>query len=732
MKKISVHPSDLNLYCHDGTVHSTPRDLNDKDYFTCPMHPSVRRHSPGFCPECGMALEPLIDQGQEKNELKSAWWNFSIAVFFTMLIVPLAMDDMLFGSFFHNLVPPSVLGLLQLLFSLPVCLWAAWPLYERGLWSVWQFRLNMFSLVSIGVLLSFIYSAVATLIPGLFPHHFLDEAGQPYLYFEAAGAIVSLVWLGQILELKARDRTSSALRALLGLRPVMAHLVHPNGDEQDIEIDLVKAGDILRVLPGETIPIDGRIVEGKSAINEAMISGEPMPVEKKSGDSIIGGTLNTNEMLLIEAQKSVQETVLAQIIALVSEAQRSRAHFQSFADKLAQILVPMVIVISLVSFFAWLFFGPEPQLQWALLSAISVLMIACPCALGLATPMSVMVAIGRGAQAGIYFKNAQALEEMAQITTIVLDKTGTLTQGKASLVGIEMVGAHQKKNVIKMAASIAKNSQHPLSLAIVRYAMDKESRLLPVEKFSSQPGLGLAGEVAGHRIILGNRLFLEQQGVDLSILDNREEPRHEKAFLMSFVAMDGHLAALLAFEDEIKENAVHAINYLKKRKLRIILASGDSLHNTQRMAEKFGISEIYGSMTPLAKANLIESLQRSHAKVAMVGDGINDAPALARSNVGIAMGNGTEVAMGTAHISLLKGELELLVRAHTLARRALNNIKQNLFWAFFYNILGIPIAAGILYPSFGILLHPMIAAAAMSLSSFSVIVNALRLRTVKL
>lgn len=728
MKKIFVHHPEHSVCCHEGVIQSLPRDLNDRDYFTCPMHPSLRRLQLGYCPECGMALEPLVNVGQERDDLKSAWWHFLMALFFTILLVVLMWGKELVAQW----LSPSNARLIQLLCCTPVCLWTALPLYERGLWGIRQFRLNMYSLISVGVLLTFSYSVIATLVPSFFPASFLDIEGNPFLYFEAAAVMVTLVWLGQVLELKTRDRTSSALRELLYLSPSRAHLVHPNGDEQDIEIDLVKVGDVLRVLPGETIPVDGYVIAGKSAVNEAKISGEAIPIEKEAGSQVIAGTLNSSEILLIEAKKGVHETVLTQIISLVSEAQRSRAYVQRFADKVVQVLVPAVLIGALITFLIWMLFGPAPQFQLALLCMISVVMIACPCALGLATPISVMVAIGRGAQAGIYFKNAQSLEQMAQINTIIFDKTGTLTQGHLSLVGIEIIGHHNKKNLIKMAASLAQHSQQPFALAMLTYAAHKEVSLLPVEKFLAQPGLGIEGKVLGHKVLLGNRLFLEQQGIDFSQLPSLEESGFATSSVLNYLAMDGHLSAIFAFDEQLKQDANNAIDKLKKQKLRIIMVSGDSEENARYLGEKLGISEVYGNMSPEAKGNLVESLRRAQAKVAFVGDSINNAPALLCANVGITLGNGTETIIGGAPVSLLKGDLEPLVRAYTLSHRTSNNIKQNLFWAFLYNTLGLPIAAGVLYSAFGIIVHPMLAAAAMSFSSIAVIVNALRLRSVKL
>lgn len=731
MKKVLIHHFEQNHCCHDSHVSRVPQDLNDADYYTCPMHPSVRRAAPGFCPDCGMALEPLVDRGHGKSELKIAKKHFYVSLICSLFVVILAFSDMVFNDSFFGLLSPYLVVLMELVFSLPVCLWAAWPLYVRGFGGLRSLRSNMFTLIGLGVIMAFVYSTIAALFPALFPKAFFDHNGQPYVYFEAAVVIVTLIWLGQVLELKARDQTSSALRELMNLSPAMAHLVHSNGSEQDVELDLVKVGDMVRVRPGEKIPVDGVIISGESAVDESMMSGESLPVDKKAMDRVIGGTLNLSGVLVMEAKKVAGETILAQIIQLVSDAQRSRARFQKIADKVSQILVPLVIIVATICFFTWLFLGPPPQFQWALLNAIAVLIIACPCALGLATPISVMVAVGRGAQTGVIFKDAESIEHMAKAQVLVIDKTGTLTKGAISVTESECARSVNKKTLIKMAASVAVNSEHPLSKALVAYAHQKAISLVDTKYFLSHAGLGVSGVVEASKVLVGNRAFLEKNGVDVTDFLELEKAMSEKGCSVAWVAFDGRAVGIIGFSDSIKESAAQTLKILKRQGFRIIMATGDNEINARLVAEKVGIKEVYAGISPEGKASLVESLQRGRRRVAMVGDGINDAPALAKADVGIAMGNGTDIAMSSADISLLKGDLEHLVRARILSKKAMRNIKQNLFWAFFYNALGVPVAAGVFYPLFGLLLNPMIAAAAMSLSSLSVIINALRLKLFK-
>ncbi len=732
MKKVFVHHPDHSVCCHDGILAHAPRDLSDSDYFTCPMHPSLRRTGPGFCPDCGVALEPLVDRGQGGSELKTARWHFYVSFLCSAVVLSMVMGETVFGPSLSQLLSPQIRLMIELVFSMPVCLWVAWPFYERGLWAVKPSRLNMFTLISIGVILVFVYSVMATLTPHLFPHLFLDQNGQPFVYFEAAVVIVTLIWLGQVLELKARDQTSSALRELMKLSPASAHLLHSNGSEQDIELDLVKVGDVLRVRPGEKIPIDSVVMTGKGLVDEFMISGEQKPLEKLPGDRLFGATLNLTAVLVIEAKRIASETVFAQIIRGVSEAQRSRACFQKFADRVAQIFVPIVIGVAVLTFVVWFNLGPEPQFQWALLNAIAVLIIACPYALGLATPMSVMVAIGRGARAGVIFKNAEAIEQMAFVNTLILDKTGTLTEGNLSLSAIEVCRTINRKNLVKMAASLAQSSEHPLSKAMVSYAQKKSIVLGMPENFIPHPGLGISGVVESAKVIVGSRIFLEQFNIDCREFIETEHALSEKSLSVALVAINGRAMGVLGFSDELKEGAESALNTLKSQGLRIILATGDNEINATRIAHKFAIKEVYAGISPEGRAGLIESLQRSKARVALVSDRTNNAPASSQAHLSIAMDGGSNVALNNADITLLKGDLNHLARARKLSRSAMRNIKQNLFWAFFYNIIGVPIAAGILYPSFGIVINPMMAAAAMSLSSISVIVNALRLRTMRL
>lgn len=698
--------------------------------YTCPMHPEVQQDHPGSCPLCGMALEPLQpslsqEEHPELTDLRRRFWRAA------WLCAPVVLLAMLESTPALARVPPALVRWLQLPFAALVVFWAGWPLLQRAWQSVVHRSLNMFTLIGMGVMAAFGYSLVATVVPGIFPTAFRGAEGEVGVYFEAAAVITALVLLGQMLELAARSRTSAAIKALLGLAPKTARRVNPDGTEEDVPLAHVRVGDRLRVRPGEKIPVDGVVLEGASSVDESMLTGEPIPVEKKAGDPVVGATLNGTGTLIIEAKKVGSDTLLAHIVRLVSEAQRSRAPIQRAADRLAAVFVPAVLVVAAVTFLVWGFWGPPPALTHALVNAVAVLIIACPCALGLATPMSIMVASGLGATKGVLFRHAEAIETMGKVDTLVLDKTGTLTEGKPRLERVETTHGFPPEELLRLAASLEAASEHPLATAILSAAREHELGLLPCEDFQAFPGKGLRGRVADRTVELGNATYFQERGVALDALQGKAEVLQAEGQTVVFVAVDGQLAGLLTVADPVKPNAAEAVRRLKGLGVRVVMLTGDNRVTAEAVAKQLGIEEVIAQVLPEQKAEVVGSLQQQGRLVAMAGDGINDAPALARAHVGIAMGSGTDVAMESASVTLVKGDLMGLVRARFLSQATLRNIKQNLFWAFAYNLLGVPVAAGVLYPFFGVLLSPIMAAAAMSFSSLTVVGNALRLYRLK-
>jgi Cu+-exporting ATPase len=698
--------------------------------YTCPMHPEIRRPGPGSCPICGMALEPEIASAEAGGnpELADMRRRFWIGLALTVPVLALEMGGH-FTGLYHWLGKQNS-NWLQFLFGTPVVLWAGWPFFERGWASLKTRNLNMFTLIAMGVGVAWIYSVVATFAPSLFPPP-MREGGGVSVYFEAAAVITVLVLLGQVLELKAREETSGAIRALLDLSPRVARRVKSDGTDEDVSLDQVEVGDNLRVRPGESIPVDGVIVEGRSSIDESMVTGESMPVTKSSGEKVIGGTMNQSGGFIMCANKVGRDTVLAQIVQMVAQAQRSRAPIQRLADQVSAWFVPAVIVIALLAFAAWALFGPEPRLAFGLIAAVSVLIIACPCALGLATPMSIMVGVGRGAQSGVLIKSAEALERMEKVDTLVIDKTGTLTEGKPSVVAIKTNGIAEDE-LLRLAASLERSSEHPIAAAIVRAANERGLQLAAPQDFDSPVGKGVTGSVDGRKLIVGNKHIMSDAAVDTAPLDAMADLlRHEGATAI-YVAIDGSAAGILAIADPVKATTPQAIASLQAAGVRIVMLTGDNRTTALAVAAKLGIKTVEAEVLPEDKGNIVARYRSEGWVVAMAGDGVNDAPALAAADVGIAMGTGTDVAMESAGVTLLKGDLNGIVRARHLSAATMANIRQNLFFAFIYNAAGVPIAAGVLYPFFGLLLSPIIAAAAMALSSVSVIGNALRLNTVKL
>lgn len=704
--------------------------------WTCPMHPEIVRDGPGSCPICGMALEPMgiPSEGAEDNaELKDMTRRFWVSAVLALPLVIIAMGEMMAGMDVKHYLSASALSWVELLLATPVVLWAGWPFFLRAWQSILNRHLNMFSLIALGVGAAYGYSVVAALAPNIFPPSFRDESGMVGLYFEAAAVIVTLVLLGQVLELRARSQTGAAIKTLLGLAAKTARRVLPGGKIEDIPLDQVQVGDVLQIRPGEKIPTDGSVTEGKTTVDESMITGEPIPVEKGAGDRLIGATINGTGMVTMRAEKVGSETLLSQIVHMVADAQRSRAPIQKLADIVSGYFVPAVILMAATAFIVWAFFGPEPRMAHALINAIAVLIIACPCALGLATPMSIMVATGKGATAGILFKNAEAIETLRKVDTLVVDKTGTLTLGKPRLISVlPVVATWPEKELLRVAGSLERGSEHPLAEAIVKGALDRQIELTKVENFESVTGKGVKGHIDGHFVALGNKRLLEDLKVDPKDLLEKAEGLRGDGQTVMFVAVDGQLAGLVGVADPIKETTPQAITELHKEGLRVVMLTGDSRTTAEAVAKKLGIDSVIAEVLPDQKAEVIKKLQSEGHFVAMAGDGINDAPALAQAQVGIAMGTGTDVAMQSAGVTLVKGDLRGIARARHLSRAAMANIKQNLFFAFFYNAAGVPIAAGVLFPAFGLLLSPIFAAAAMAASSVSVIANSLRLRRVSL
>ncbi|HEY2891291.1 MAG TPA: heavy metal translocating P-type ATPase [Dongiaceae bacterium] len=700
--------------------------------YTCPMHPQIRQIGPGNCPICGMALEPLepaVDTGPS-HELIDMTRRFWIALVFSLPVVALEMGGHL-ASLGH-LVGAQTTNWIQFALATPAVIWAGWPLLVRGWASVVSRNLNMFTLIAIGTGVAWFYSVVATLLPGIFPSAFRGESGQVAVYFEAASVIAVLVLLGQVLELRARERTGGAIRALLDLAPKTARRIAAGGADEEIALDAVQAGDNLRVRPGEKVPVDGTVIEGRSGVDESMVTGESMPVMKDVGARVIGGTMNQTGSFFMHAEKVGRETMLAQIVAMVAEAQRSRAPIQSMADLVAAWFVPVVIVIALLAFASWAIWGPSPSFGYGIVAAVAVLIIACPCALGLATPMSIMVGVGRGASAGVLIKSAETLERLEKIDTLVADKTGTLTEGKPKVVSVTATGAVREDELLSLAADLERGSEHPLAAAIVEEA---KRRGLPVGKasdFNSPSGKGVTGTVKGRRIALGNRKLFADLGIAIETLDSHAEALRGEGATVILAGIDGKPAGAIAIADPIKESTPEAINALREAGVRVVMLTGDNRKTAEAVARKLGIDQVEAEVLPRDKEEIIKRLRAEGHVVAMAGDGVNDAPALAAADVGIAMGTGTDVAMESAGLTLLKGDLRGILRARRLSQATMRNIRQNLFFAFVYNAAGVPIAAGILYPWFGILLSPILAAAAMALSSVSVVSNALRLRHTEL
>jgi Cu+-exporting ATPase len=700
--------------------------------YTCPMHPEIRQVGPGSCPICGMALEPVMATAEAgpNPELIDMTRRFWIGVALTIPVVVLEMGGHLTGL--RMTLGGQLSNWAQLILATPVVLWSGWPFFVRGWNSLLTRNLNMFTLIALGTGVAWLYSIIGTLAPDIFPAAFREMDGSVPVYFEAAAVITVLVLLGQVLELRAREQTSGAIRALLDLAPKTARRINRDEREEEVSLDLIDVGDRLRVRPGEKVPVDGTVVEGRSSIDESMVTGESMPVTKETSDRVIGGTINRSGSLVIKAEKVGRHTLLARIVQMVADAQRSRAPIQRLADQVSGWFVPLVIVIAVVAFIAWAIWGPEPKLSFAMVAAVTVLIIACPCALGLATPMSIMVGVGSGASAGVLIKNAEALERMEKVDTLVIDKTGTLTEGKPSLTAIKAAFGFTEDELLRLAASLERGSEHPLGAAIVEAAMQRGLNLSDASEFDSPTGKGVVGTVEGHKIMIGNAPFLAETGVDSQLLAAEADALRSDGATVIFMAVDGKPAGLFAIADRIKPTTPGAISALHREGMRIVMLTGDNRTTAEAVARKLGIDEVEAEVLPDHKSEVVQRLRKEGRVVAMAGDGVNDAPALAAADVGIAMGTGTDVAIESAGITLLKGDLTGIVRARRLSRATMRNIRQNLFFAFIYNAAGVPIAAGVLYPAFGIVLSPVIAAAAMALSSVSVVGNSLRLRRVSL
>jgi Cu+-exporting ATPase len=706
-----------------------------KTEYVCPMHPEIVRDEPGSCPICGMALEPrTVTLEDEPNlELVDMTRRFWMSAALSLPLFVLAMSDMIPGQPLQHRFSPPLLNWIQLVLATPVVLWGGWPFFQRGWQSIINRSLNMFTLIAIGVGAAYIYSVVATLFPDIFPPSFYGHSGTVAVYFEAAAIITTLVLLGQVLELRARSQTSSAIKALLGLSPKTARLLHADGREEDVPLDRVQPGDRLRIRPGEKVPVDGVVIEGATSVDESMVTGEPIPVEKTAGSKVTGGTVNSTGSVVMQAQRVGSETLLAQIVRMVSEAQRTRAPIQRLADIVSGYFVVAVLVVAAITFLVWALFGPEPRMAYAIVNAVAVLIIACPCALGLATPMSIMVGVGRGATEGVLIKNAEALEILEKVDTLVVDKTGTLTEGKPRLSEVVKVGDDiDRKEILRLAASLERASEHPLAAAIVAAAEKEGVRLANTEEFRSITGKGVVGNVDGRAVALGNIKLLKELSIDPGPLRTRAEELRREGHTVMFVAIDDRAAGLVAVSDPIKQSTHEAIEILHREGIRIVMLTGDSRTTAEAVARRLGIDQVEAEVLPEQKVEVIKRLQSEGRIVAMAGDGVNDAPALAQAQVGIAMGTGTDVAIESAHITLVKGDLRGIAKARRLSRATMRNIRQNLFFAFVYNVMGVPIAAGVLYPFFGILLSPIIASAAMTFSSVSVISNALRLNKLSL
>jgi P-type Cu+ transporter len=706
-----------------------PEKVPEGTIYTCPMHPEIKQVGPGSCPICGMALEPMLvsaDSGPNP-ELIDFTRRFWIGLALTLPVLILEMGAHLTGI---HLLPPQISNWVQFAFATPVVLWAGWPFFERGWQSLKTNNLNMFTLIAMGTGVAYLYSVVATAFPGVFPAAF-KQHGAVAVYFEAAAVITVLVLIGQVLELRAREHTSGAIKALLNLAPKTARKIEADG-EHEVALDTVVAGDRLRIRPGEKVPVDGEVLEGRSSLDESMVTGESMPVTKEKGARLIAGTLNQSGSLVMRADKVGRDTLLARIVQMVAEAQRTAAPIQRLADRVSGWFVPLVIGIAILAFIAWTMFGPEPRFTYALVAAVTVLIIACPCALGLATPMSIMVGVGRGAELGVVIKNAAALERMEKVDTLVVDKTGTLTEGKPKVTKIVPASGLGEHDILRLAASIEQASEHPRAAAIVGHAKEQKLALASVSDFNSPTGKGAIGKAEGKTIALGNASYLKEMGVDAGPLAAQAEELRRNGATVILAAIDGKIAGAIAIADLVKQTTPEALKALKAENIRIVMLTGDNRTTAEAVARQLGIDEVEADVLPEQKSEIVKKLRASGKVVAMAGDGVNDAPALAAADVGIAMGTGTDVAIESAGITLLKGDLNGIVRARRLSHATMGNIRQNLFFAFFYNAAGVPVAAGVLYPVFGILLSPVIGAAAMALSSVSVVANALRLRGLKI
>ena len=708
-----------------------PEKVIEGAIYTCPMHPQIRQEGPGACPICGMALEPeMVTLDDKPNpELADMTRRFWVGL---VLALPVMVMDM--GGHFmgEHWLPPAMSSYYQFAFATPVVLWAGWPFFVRGWQSLVTRNLNMFTLIAMGTGVAYVYSLVATFAPGIFPQAFRMHGGRPAVYFEAASMITVLVLIGQVLELRARDATSGAIKALLNLAPKTARRVKDDGSDEEVSLDDIHTGDRLRVRPGDKAPVDGTVLEGHSALDESMVTGESMPVTKEKDAHVIGGTINTSGSFVMRADKIGRDTLLSRIVQMVATAQRSRAPIQRLADQVAGWFVPLVIAAALIAFASWAYFGPEPRFAYGMVAAVSVLIIACPCALGLATPMSIMVGVGRGAQAGILIKNAEALERLEKIDTLVIDKTGTLTEGKPKVVAVIPAPDFDEAQVLRYAASVERGSEHPLAAAIVKAATERKIELSPVRGFDAQTGKGVIGMADGKRLALGTAKFLAELNIDTSSLADAAEQQRNDGATAVFLAVNGKIAGVIAIADPIKATTAAAIKALMADNIRVVMLTGDNRTTAMAIAKRLGLAEVEADVLPDKKGEVIAKLTSEGRVVAMAGDGVNDAPALAAAQVGIAMGTGSDVAIESAGITLLKGDLMGIVQARKLSKAVMGNIRQNLFFAFLYNSAGVPIAAGVLYPVFGLLLSPVIAAAAMALSSVSVVGNALRLRALKL
>jgi Cu+-exporting ATPase len=718
--------------CGMALEPDTAEAVKPETEYTCPMHPEVVQDHPGDCPKCGMALEPKTVAFAEEDDpeylfMRSRFW---VSAVLALPVILIAMRDFFGLGFLDEIIGAKLLHWAEFVLATPVVLWGGWVFYERAWKSITTWNLNMFTLIGMGTAVAYTYSVVAVVFPEIFPGSFRTAEGTVAVYFEAAAVIVTLVLLGQMLEQRARSRTGAAIKALLGLVPKTARRLEEDGTEHDVPLEQIEVGDRLRVRPGEKIPVDGKIVEGVSNVDESMITGEPIPVKKTEGDAVIGATVNDKGSLVIRAEKVGSDTVLAQIVQMVAEAQRSRAPIQKLADLVAAWFVPAVIAAAVIAFVAWSLIGPEPSMAYALIAAVSVLIIACPCALGLATPMSVMVATGKGASIGVLFKDAEAIETMRLVDTLVVDKTGTLTEGKPQLTDVITAGGWGEKELLRFAAGLERSSEHPLAQAIVSGAEDRGFEPAKSEDFESHTGKGVSGRVDGRKVLLGNKRLFDEFSVSSGSLDSKAKALRAEGKTAMYVAIDGEAAGIVSVSDPIKETSAEAIEKLHKEGIRIVMLTGDNQATAKAVADTLGIDDFVAEVMPEDKADAVKRFQEQGKVVAMAGDGINDAPALARAQVGIAMGTGTDVAMESARVTLVKGDLRGIVRAALLSKATMRNIKQNLFFAFIYNGIGVPIAAGVLYPVFGLLLSPMIAAAAMSFSSVSVVGNALRLKSV--